>query len=142
MTGKTFVELTENTLIERDDLKDRFFDYLDGKTSALTGRVYDESGVFGVIEVDTSVAGQFTLNGDAIATDGLGRFLNHSSAASYCTAVEFQNSIGVTYEISLHHVEAPWFSNVENTILSNPDTGVPEYRARMNLIGEDRKSVV
>ena len=82
-TGTKFISLSPNRLIEIDDLESRMFDYLDDQHAALAGRVYDSPGVFGVLGIDPLVSGEFDILGDALATDGLGRLLDPSSASAY-----------------------------------------------------------
>ena len=127
--------ITNRRLIERDDLGARFFDYLEQQTVDHVARVYDSPGVFSP-KLSLVAAGndEFDIDGTSLATDGLGRLLSCSVGGSYCQNVRFQNTSAVAYEVSIKR--SLGVNNDDESTQANPNTGVPEYKALVDYIGE------
>lgn len=122
---------TPRKLIERADLADRFFDYLQAQSAELTARVYDSPGVFSPrLGLSSSGNDEFDIDGASLATDGLGYILEASESPD-CQSVAFQNTAAVSYEVSIKRSEG-----VTQSTQANPSTGVPEYVAKSDYIGE------
>jgi len=136
-TGKPFVSFTNGKLPGVEDLKDRFFEFLDDQQKSTIARVYNSEGIFdSAISLLSPGNDQISLTGSSLATDGLGNVLDINGDFAYCQNVQFENSSAVSYEVTLHVVEGPMLHSSDNTILVNARTGAPEYLGRMNYIGE------
>lgn len=134
-TAQPKILVTNSRLVESADLGERFFDYLDTQSKDLIARVYDEPGVFApALTISGSGPNEFDITGSSLATDGLGGILEAGAAGSYCQDVAFENTAAAVYEISLRHVTAIKFGS--DAAQGNPQTGVPEYLARQDYIGE------
>lgn len=136
-TGKPFVNFAHNKLVELEDLKGRFFEYLDTQLKSTIARVYNSPGVFDSILALTSPGNdQLSIVGTSLATDGVGNIIDVNGDFANCQAVQFENESAVDYEVALHVVEGPMLHSSDNTIVVNANTGAPEYLGLMNYIGE------
>lgn len=136
-TGKPFVNFAHNKLVELEDLKDRFFEYLDTQLKSTVARVYNNPGVFDSLLALTSPGNdQFSITGTSLATDGVGNIIDVNGDFANCQTVQFENESAVDYEVALHVVEGPMLHSSNNTIVVNANTGAPEYLGLMNYIGE------
>lgn len=136
-TGQPFVNFESRSLLEREDLKDRFFDFLNSQLTSSLARIYNNPGVFdSLLVLSIPAADQFSIVGTSLATDGLGNIIDINGSFANCQAVSFENASAIDYEVTLHVVEGPELHASQNTILVNNRTGAPEYRGLMNYIGE------
>jgi len=136
-TGKPFVNFAHNKLVELEDLKDRFFEYLDTQLKGAIARVYNNPGVFDSLLALTSPGNdQFSITGTSLATDGVGNIIDVNGDFANCQTVQFENESAVDYEVALHVAEGPMLHSSDNTIVVNANTGAPEYLGLMNYIGE------
>lgn len=122
---------TTRKLIERADLADRFFDYLHDQTTEMIARVYDSPGVFSPrLGLTSSADDEFDITGSSLATDGLGSILDVSDSP-HCQSVAFENTGGIFYEVAIKRS-----TEITAETQANPSTGVAEYIASVDYIGE------
>ena len=136
-TGKPFVNFEPSRLIETDDMKERFFEFLNDQVKSTLARVYNSPGTFdALIAMSSPGNDQFSLAGTSLVTDGEGNILDVAGDFAYCQDVRFENESGISYEVSLTVNEGPMSAASGNTIRSNSRTGSVAYLGRMNYIGE------
>lgn len=134
-TGEAFVRFEDSKLVETEDLRDRFFTYINDGAVETTSMIYDVPGVFYNQYSFAFANDEVSIEGSALSTDGLGHFIRVDSEFAYCQNVSFENESGVNYQVSLHWTHGPQISLTQNTIRVNSLTGNAQYVANMEYVG-------
>lgn len=137
-TGDQFLNVTRNRILGVADLDDRFLSYLQGLVRDGLQQTFLKDTVFQtplVLAADGD--DKFKITGGAVATDGQGHFLS-IAASGFSDGIQFENTSPVPYDVGLRFAEQP------TGIQVNPRTGLPDYVALEELIGDsaDPDSVV
>jgi hypothetical protein len=133
-TGDKYLNIVTKRIVGTDDFGTRFLEYLRSRIEEMNRQQY-EAAFFHPNGVAITAAGndkfdleQDTVDGNAIASDGLGNFLDFEN--SVYENVEFENQSSIDYYIALKHTTVP------DGIQINPRTGYPEWIAWEDQIGE------
>jgi N-acetylneuraminic acid mutarotase len=143
-TASRFARFASRTLVGRTTLDDLLLQYTSNKATETTKAVYGQDGVFGSGYTLTAGVGVFTVAGTQRCTDGEGHIMEPAVLSSFMTNVAFEDSGGSEYSVGLKWNTRP-AQTLDNTgVVINPGTGVPEYVASYEVIGEvgDPDSVV
>jgi len=127
-TGQNKVNIYLKKFLTQQHMTENFLDYLQGITRDVMADMFPFEGFFygGVLSGDGS--NKFKLSTPLLATDGLGHRLFLSS--SEAQGIQFENALGVDYNVGLRYNEIPNLTEV------NVRTGQVEYSLTQERIGE------
>src|SRR4029078_9793688 len=128
-TGAIFKRFTNKTIAGFNDFGTRMLDYLKEVNRDSVQARFDVDGVFNTTHRLSGGVNTVSLTGTSRSTDGLGHTMRVSSCEGGVSAL-FQNSNAVVYQVGLRYCELPVSVEV------NPRTGLPEYAAFKEEIGE------
>jgi hypothetical protein len=129
-TGTSFVDIHRKRLLGTTDFSTRLLDHLRDlvqesyERSYRTGVIYDSA-----LTLAGAAADAIAIGGTSLATDGLGHLLDIASFG-YQSSVKFENALGTDYQVGLAYTEVP------DGVQINTGTGLPEYIATKEAIGE------
>lgn len=129
-TGTTFAAVTETRLFGTADFRDRLLGHLRGlvqesfEKSFRGGCVYDSA-----LALISGGNDAVTVSGSSEATDGQGHVLD-VALGGYTTALQFQNTAAVEYDVALAYAEVP------SGVQINPRSGQPEFIGYDETVGE------
>jgi hypothetical protein len=129
-TGTSFVDIHRKRLLGTTDFSTRLLDHLRDlvqesyERSYRTGVIYDSA-----LTIAGAAADAIAIGGTSLATDGLGHLLDIATFG-YQSSVKFENALGTDYQVGLAYTEIP------DGVQINPSSGLPEYIAIKEAIGE------
>ena len=131
-TGNAYANITNKRLMSYIDFKDRMLDYLSSLYKSIVSRIYLNGSFDEISPLSSPGANQVqidlkTILGDGFVHDGIGNILDLALITRY---VPFENTNGVLYEVGAGYIDIP------SGIQVNPRTGLPEYIAMEEGIGE------
>lgn len=133
-TGDKYLHIVSKRVLGTDDFGTRFLEYMRSRVEEVNKEQYGTAFFHpnGVL-ANSAAADQFTLaqdtgGGSAIASDGLGNFLDFEN--STYQNIQFENTLGVNYHVALK------YCNLPSGIQINPRTGKPEWISYEDQIGE------
>lgn len=133
-TGDKYLHVVSKRVLGVEDFGTRFLEYMKSRVEEVNREQYGTAFFHpnGVL-ANSAAADQFSLaqdtgGGSAIASDGLGNFLDFEN--STYQNIQFENTLGVNYHVALK------YCNVPSGIQINPRTGKPEWIAYEDQIGE------
>jgi hypothetical protein len=137
-TGAQYADIQNTRLLGRQDLTDRMIEYMRTLAYETHERVYQTGATYDTaLGLTGDGADKIQVTGSELATDGSGHILD-VDASGYSTGLQFENTAAIDYDVALH------FCTIPSGVQINPRTGLPEYIANEEAIGEsaDPDSVV
>jgi hypothetical protein len=129
-TGAEFVNLNTKRILGRADFADRFLEYLREDHKNFSRTVYRKDGTFdAVLGLSADGSDKFKVDGTEETIDGDGHVLG-VDASGYASAIQFENTNAVVYDVALHYAEMP------SGIQINPRTGYPEFEKMIETVGD------
>lgn len=128
-TNAEFVNLSPKRLLGTEDFRDRWFGFMRESIREGMERAFRVGGVYdSAIGLAGDGANKIQLTNLQVVTDGDGHFMDPALAPN--SGLQFENAVGITYEVGLHFTTKP------DGIQINPRTGFPEYLREVETIGE------
>lgn len=124
------------TLVGRQTINDLLLGFLDSKYKRIVRSVFGSDCVFGSAYDVATGAGEFSVSGQQFCTDGIGNILQPYVLSSYFLNVPFENVLGADYDVGLRFGVFYNRTNNNTGLAINPGTGLPEYSALQEVIGE------
>lgn len=133
-TGDKYLSISENRLLGWQSLKNLFFDYLEKQGRTMAERVYATGSTFGVAtQLVADGNRKFKLSGfptgTVSAVDGQGRFLDFRERTEDIEEIQFENSLGVEYEVAVRQAPLP------GGLFVNPADGNPIWNYYEDIVG-------
>lgn len=128
-TGAAFARFTNKKLAGFTDFGARMLDYFKELNRDSVQARFDVDGVFNTLHGLTGDVDTVTITGSSRSTDGLGHIMRVSSALGGVSAL-FENEDTIEYHVGLRYAEIPI------SVVVNPRTGLPEYAAFQEEVGE------
>lgn len=137
-TNQNRIEITDNRLLSKEDMKDNFLEYIEDLTDeTVAAFLQGKSGVFESTEItlqEDSTTEDFELfdlttpKRVAVAT---GKVITlYGSLVGETSEIVFENTLGANYEVGIR-----WNQRADQASI-NPKRGYPEYRSKKDVFGE------
>ncbi len=135
-TGSTKMRFQTKRLVVSSDLENRLAAYYETGAQTLGSKVFDQGSVFGSLSLVSGGPDEISVTGSALATDGLGFFLdiaqcvNADPVVNFMTDVRFVNALATTYYVGLRRCQIP------SGVQTNPRFANAEITGMTDFIGE------